>query len=90
MALSRQPRSFGFPFPAALLLLLAPDPGQSFFHGATDRIFIEAERRGNPKASVGRTYPEVQVPYALPVDLRLDIGYAYAVYSFPGDRFPAF
>ena len=51
---------------------------------------MEAERRGNPKASVGRTYPEVQVPYALPVDLRLDIGYAYAVYPWRGHRFPAF
>ena len=51
---------------------------------------MEAERRGNPKASVGRTYPEVQVPYALPVDLRLDIGYAYEIYPWRGHRFPAF
>ena len=80
MVLSRREDPSGFPLPLALSFLLPSDPRHPFRHGLADRIVSDAKRRRDPQASVGRTYPEVQVPDPLPVDFHLDIVHAQTIY----------
>ena len=71
VVLSRYPGVRGFSFAVSVFFLLPPDPRLPFDYGLPDRFIVDVQRSGNPHATVGRTYPEVQVPDPLPVDIHL-------------------